>query len=114
MLSYNENNGVELTFEYTDASGVPTYPETVEYRVDCETTKKELMGFTPAAVETETFPDGTSRYYSEVTIPGSVNAIQWSRSKQEVKVVLVVCDRGLPNERSETYRYVVKNLQGRS
>ncbi len=114
MLSYNEGDAVELTFEYTDINGTPTFPLTAEYRIDCETTRKELLGWTTATISTETVGDGSSRYYSDVTIPGTINAIQSDRNRQEVKVVLVTVDRGLSGQRSQTYKYVVKNLQGRS
>ena len=114
MLAYNERSGVEINATFYDSVGTPTLPATVEYRVDCATTLKALLGWTTATVTAETNPAGEVVYSTVIEIPGSVNAIQTNRNRQEVKNVLIVADRDRTSEYSQEYSYVVRNVQGRS
>ena len=114
MLAHNEKSGVEITADFFDASGTPTLPTTAHYWVGCKTTNKQLLDFTSTTIQSETTPAGDTRYFSTVNIPGSLNAIQSNRNRQEVKTVLIVANKDLDGEYSQEYQYVVRNLQGRS
>jgi hypothetical protein len=114
MLAHNEKSGIEVIADFSDATGTPTLPTTVHYRVDCETTKRPLLDWTPITVQSETTTAGEVRYFVEIDIPGSVNAIQSNRNRREVKTVLIVANKDLDSEYSQEYQYIVKNVQGRT
>lgn len=113
MISYNEKSGIELDAAFFDAFGVPTLPSTVEYRLDCDTTRKTLLDYTTIAVVSAVDSAGTTTYTSLIEIPGPLNAIQNNRNAQEVKKLLVVANRDQASEYSQEYTYAVRNLRGR-
>ncbi len=108
MLSYENGDGVELTVEYLDGNDNPTLPNTSEYSLYCESTKKELIGWTALAVQTDTLPNGLARYYSELEIPGSANIIQSTKNRREVKTLTVTTNRGQSDQKSAKYRYLIE------
>lgn len=114
MLAYNEHSGVEIEAAFFDAAGNPTQPNTVYWRLDCETTNTVLQDFTELTVSAEPAADGSYCYCAQIDIAGSLNAIQKNKHAQEQKKLLVVANKDAAGEFSQEYRYVVKNLRGRS
>lgn len=110
----NERSGIEVRAFFADAYDVPTVPSTVHWRLDCETTSKEIQGFVEVTPTTITDASGISEVYVSITVPGSLNAIQDNRNWRELKTVLIVANKDQDGEYSEPYQYYVKNLRGRS
>lgn len=114
MLVYNEKSGVEVVADFHDATGTPTLPVTVHYNLWCEATNTELLADTVATVVTDTDSAGVVTYTATIEIPSSLNAIQSTGNRQETKALLVIANKGLDSEYSKEYRYLVKNVLGRS
>lgn len=113
MLAYNEKSAVEVEATFLDAFGRPTSPATVHWRLNCETTGKVLQDWTAASVSTDA-ETGRARYYLELEIPGALNAMQNPRSTRETKALIIVANKDAAGEFSQDYRYMVRNLPGRS
>lgn len=113
MLAYNENSGVECIASFFDATHLASLPQTVHYRLDCQTTGKNIIPDTQVVPAVTLNSSGVSEVTALIEIPGSANAIQNRRNKREVKVLLVVADKDLPSECSQEYSYYVRNIQGR-
>ena len=114
MDVYNERNGVEFKAHFADAYDTPTIPSTVHWRLDCETTNTVLQGDTEIAAETLSDESGVVDVFASIEVPGALNAIQNNRNAKELKTLLVIADKGMSSEYSQTYQYYVKNLRGRS
>ena len=84
----------------TKTSAVPT---TVQYRVDCLTTKTELQGWTSVA---------TPASSNAITITSTMNAIQQNSSPRERKQLIVRTDSGLSSQLTERITWVVNNIYG--
>lgn len=114
MDVFNERNGVEIRFHFSDAADSPTIPATVHWRLDCETTGRVIQGdteVTPVPVLDET---GLIDCYVTVEVPGSLNAIQSNGNARELKTLLVIANKDQDGEYSQAYQYYIKNLRGRS
>jgi hypothetical protein len=114
MISVNERNGREFRVEFYDQDHIPTLPESVHWRLDCATSKREVGGITSVTPVTEVSTDGTTVYYAVIDVPASYNVIQQGRNSREIKKLLVIADKDTDREFSQEYEYVVVNLQGRS
>lgn len=100
---------------YDQITRQPVLPSTLEWRVDCATTGEAIKDWTQAYIQPIVNELGELvEYRSDIPIPASVNAIQNSANRKELKRALVVADRGLETEWSEEHEYYVLNLQGRN
>ena len=116
MISYPEKAGVELEALFFDNQNNPAVPSTVHWRLDCATTKKELVDDwiqVPVVIDSDEAGNVLS-VTATITIPGHLNSIQWDRNRRETKTLLVVSNKDLDSEYSQDYSYVVNNLQGRT
>jgi hypothetical protein len=80
----------------------PTAPDTLAYRVDCRTTKKEILDWTSVT-------PGTS---VSVTVLPAWNQILDATNLIEQKAITFSANRGTDDEVNDTYIWEVKNLQG--
>lgn len=86
----------------TRSTGAASTPTSLKYRLDCLTTKREVLDWTTlSAASTAT-----------ITITGAQNAIQSDCNDYETKQITVMADDGLSTQMRETKRYVVENLYG--
>lgn len=102
MLSVNEGSRLPLTFKLFDFATTPIEPTTLRYRIECESTGRELVAWTevtPAAV-------------TSLIIPASVNAIQSRSNSFELKTMTVEADADTDNAITEEYTWRVKNFLG--
>lgn len=114
MHTISENDGLEFRVRFFDASGArPAIPETVHWRLDCETTGRELQGWTALDPETVAGLSGVSEVYVDLDISGQLNRIQQNRNKTEVKTVQVVADKDGARQYSDDFQYAVRNMRGR-
>ena len=112
----NERNAKVLRVDlFDEATGQPVLPTTLEWRLSCATTNQTLSDFAAATVETVYDTLGqVIGYRANIPIPAALNAIQNANNRQEVKVALVVADRGLDSEWSKDETYYVRKLKGRT
>ncbi len=102
MLSINEGSRLPLTFRLFNSATTPLTPLTLRYRIDCESTGRELVAWT----------DVTPSSSISLVIPASVNAIQNRANTFELKTMTVEADADTENAFSEEYTWRVKNLTG--
>jgi hypothetical protein len=113
--TYNEKAGVELKARfYEQDQRTPAVPNSIHYRIDCETTNQTLLDWTELSPSTIADAVKLLEVYVEIDIPGSLNAIQKDRNSRELKKVLVVSNKDTASEYSEEYEYYVRNVRGRS
>jgi hypothetical protein len=102
MQSVNEGSRLPLTFKLFNFATQLQKPLTLRYRIDCESTGRELVGWTtldPASIVS-------------LVVPSSVNAIQNRANNFELKTMTVESDPDTENAFNEEYTWRVKNLQG--
>lgn len=114
MLQYNERSGIELDAEFFDANGAATPPNTVHWRLDCDTTRRVLQGDTAEDAVFSVNTDGVDSWTARIEIPGALNAIQSQRNATELKKLLVIANKDTATEYSQEFSYYVKNLRGRN
>lgn len=114
MDVYNERTGFELVARPTDTGDNPTVPSTLHWRLDCETTGKELQGWTEVTPTSVLSESGLVDVYATIEVPASLNVIQDSRNWKERKTLLVSAAKDQSGEYNEVYQYDIKNLRGRS
>jgi hypothetical protein len=113
--TYNERAGAEFEAAFTDADRNIVAPTTVHHKLLCLTTDETVINWTADNILTDTDDLGNiTRYYVSIVIPGSANAIQKSSNRQEQKQLIVVADKDLAGEYSETYTYYVTKVRGRT
>lgn len=106
--AYNEGDGFELRADFTDHEGTPTFPASVKWRVVCDSTDREVLGWDEALVKLDSDPvEGVAAYYVDIEVPGSANSIQNRRNRSETKRVEVAADLGDDRQYSEAYVYLV-------
>ena len=114
MNVYDEGDGVELRVRLFDASKVrPAVPATVHWRLDCDTTGRQLQDWTDLIVETVTGISGLAQVYVDVDVDGQLNDIQQNGNSSEQKTVQVVADKDTPRQFSGLFTYRVRNRRGR-
>jgi hypothetical protein len=80
----------------------PTAPTTLDYRIDCRTTKAEILGWTSVTPDTSV---------SVVILP-DWNEIINRANLVEQKSITFSANQGTVNEVNDSYTWEVKNLQG--
>lgn len=115
MRTFWENSGIEAVASFEDeVTKEPRQPDTVHWKLYCETTRKALTDFTPVSVAAVTDSFGnTTAYSSEIDIPGSLNVIQNDRNATEIKALTIVADKDTPREYSDVHRYAVRRNRAR-
>jgi hypothetical protein len=103
MDRINEDSKHNVRVTFKDEDGRPYVPTTIHYRIDCDTTKQQVLGVT------EFTPVGSS-----VTIPvtPSQNAIIKDANKRELKTMKVFADYGTDDQVTEVVQWYVRNLSG--
>lgn len=102
MISVNDRSRLPLTFKLFTSTTQPITPTTLRYRIDCESTGRELVGWTDVS------PASTH----SLVIPAGVNVIQNRANSFELKTMTVEADTGTDNAFTEQYTWRVKNLTG--
>lgn len=80
----------------------PTAPATLWYRVDCRTTKREILAWTEMTPDTSV----------TVTVLPSWNTILDRTNIVEQKSITFSANKGTDDEVNDSYTWEVKNLQG--
>ena len=112
--SINESSGFSLDVSVLD-DGIASQPTTLEWRLVCVSTDDTLQDWTAITPTLSYDANGAIiAVTAELTIPGTLNALQTSGLAQEEKAVIVVADRGLSTEWSAEGQYFVVRLEARS
>jgi hypothetical protein len=101
LFEVNERSTAYVTATFLDRAGEPAVPESVTYRVDCETTGSPLVAPGPAV------PGSTV----EIVVPAALNAIQSPDNEFETKIVTLTAVYGPGDQITQAYRYRVRNLK---
>jgi hypothetical protein len=104
LPSVNELSAFTLSVAPRAQDGSALAATTISYRVDCLTSRENVVPLTAATVT-----DGGAT----ITVPADANRILRDRHEYEVREITVVIDAGLTTERTETTRYEVVNVYGR-
>lgn len=97
----NEGSAFDATVYFRDGATAAT-PSTVHYRIDCQTTCKEVRGWTALTPG------------EQVTVPvqASDSEIQCELNDYETKRITVAANLSQPNQVIGSIVYTVKNLKG--
>lgn len=101
MKTINENSRLPVTVRIFNDDVVAAIPTTLRYRIDCETTRQNLVGWTtltPASVVS-------------LTIPATINVIQSRLNSIELKTLTIEADSGLSTAFTAPYQWQVRSLQ---
>lgn len=101
-FTVNEREYFKLRWTVLDETATPSVPRTMRYRIDCETTNSELVGWTDIPVNATTV----------LNIPSSVNAIRSNGNAVETKVITVDTNYADEDRVPAEYRWDVRNLRG--
>lgn len=101
MKTVDEANAFTVTARFRNGTAGTT-PNTAHYRVDCRTTKREILGWTPIS---------PSSVISIDVLP-EWNAILDSSNLVEQKTITVAANKDTSGQRIRSYTWEVKNLQG--
>jgi len=102
MKQVSERSRLRVAIKFSDYAWANVVPDTVRYRIDCQTTGQQILDWTdasPAAVLT-------------VTVTPDQNAIINDANRYEDKVMAVECNVGTDTQFIDNYTWRVKNLQG--
>lgn len=83
-----------------DPDDVPTTPTTLRYRLDCQTTGTELIGWTEV----------TPTSFLQVTVPAEMNRIINTRNRVERRVFTIDANTGTDDAYTTEEVYEVRNL----
>lgn len=86
----------------TRSSSAASTPTTVKWRLDCLTTKTEIVDWTTVSAASNV----------SISISGANNAIQSDANDYEVKQLTVMADDGLSTQHRKSVIYRVENLYG--
>jgi hypothetical protein len=98
----NEGSFYVVTATFLDSSNAAIVPDSVRYKIDCETSGKAIRGWTsvtPAATVT-------------ITATASENAIVNGGNRSETKVMTIQADQGADRQYTSNRKWSVLNLQG--
>ena len=99
---YNEGQSFTATFKFFDSNYVPSSPTTLRYRIDCLTTRAQVLDWTtvtPAATVS-------------ISVSPDDNKIQNTNNKRERKQMVVQTNYGTSTQGVETKEWDILNLQG--
>jgi len=102
MKRVPERSLARAAAQFFDPDWVAIVPSTARYRLDCETTCTEVLGWTtlvPASSMT-------------IEITAQQNAIINQSNRREIKVLTVEVNTGTTSEMNQQSRYQVDNLRG--
>jgi hypothetical protein len=102
VLSINESSRLPMTWKLFDGFAQLATPITLRYRIDCESTGRELTGWTDVDAASTT----------SIVIPATVNVIQVRSNSFELKTVTVEANSGTDNAYNDAFTYRVKNQLG--
>lgn len=98
-----EGSAFDATVNFrTRSTAAAATPTNIKYRLDCLTTRKELLDWTTVSAASSV----------TISITGAQNAIQSDCNDFETKQLTVVSDDGLSTQYRETKRWTVENLYG--
>ena len=98
----NEGSFYDVTANFLDSANAPTVPDSVRYKIDCETSGKAIRGWTsvtPAATVT-------------ITATAAENAIVSDINRSETKVMTIQVDQGTDRQYNSNRKWLVLNLKG--
>lgn len=90
---------VYLRLRSTTAAATPT---TIHYRIDCKTTKREIVDWTSVSAASN----------FTIAVTGTHNAIQSNDNSYETKELTVMTDQDLSTQHRQSVRWRVENLYG--
>jgi hypothetical protein len=100
MRRIPERSLLRIRARLLDPDDVPTVPNTLRYRLDCQTTSTVLIGWTEV----------TPTSLLEVSVPADMNRIINTRNRVERKVFTVDANTGTTEAYTVEEIYEVKNL----
>lgn len=101
-FTVNEREYFKLRWTVLDEDAAASVPRSMRYRIVCDTTSKELVGWTDVALNATT----------TLTIPSSVNAIQQTANLRETKTITVDTNYEDDDRVPAEYSWDVRNLSG--
>lgn len=101
MKTVKERTRFTVTVKLRNGT-TPNAPDTLHYRVDCRTTKRQILDWTEVA----------SASSVAVTILPAWNAIIDATNLIEQKSITFSANMGTDDELNDVYIWEVKNLQG--
>jgi hypothetical protein len=98
------NEGSECTIETIplDANRVRMVPTSMRYRIDCLTTRQQVLDWTSIATPAES---------NLIVVSAALNAIRSDRNVRERKQMTVETTSGT-SKRNDTFSWDVLNIQG--
>lgn len=115
MRQVNELSEAEWTVNFLTQGGGAAVPTTAEWRLRCMETDTTLQAWTSLSPTTTTDAAGDPEEVSAtITVASTLNAMQTSSKKLELKALVISADRGLSTEWNQEIEYQVKRLKARS
>ena len=105
-----EGNAREHIARFKDALKRPAPPDTAEYKLYCETTRKVIVDWTPLTVQQNA--PGLSGFTAQFRITTQQNSIQDDYNRRELKTLYVIANRLGDNARQGKLQYYVRNEKG--
>lgn len=100
---WNENSAFTATVAFrTLATGAADVPDSVKYKIRCETTGTTVKDWTTVSPAASV----------SISITADDNAIQAAANRRETKTLLIKSDVGLSNQHIGTASWTVRNLAG--
>jgi hypothetical protein len=99
----DEKSPLYATFTFTDEDGAAVIPNSVDWRIDDITNGVQILDWQSVSVVTNP---------TQITVPGSDNAISDQTHISELRALTVRVDDGLPSEHYADKYYRIKNLHG--
>lgn len=97
-----EKSSFTLSAYFRDDANAADTPATVEYRIDCLSTNKNILAWTSV----------TPGENVSITVKPSENAIQNEGHRKERKQITVAADRNTDTETRDTAIWICENIEG--
>lgn len=101
-FTVNEREYFKLRWTVLDENAAQSVPRSMRYRIDCQSTGKNLVPWTDVALAATT----------TLAVPSAVNAIQSSGNSRETKVITVDTNYDDDDRVPAEYAWDVRNLGG--
>ena len=114
-MQVNELAQAEWTVALLDSDGTAALPTTVEWRLKCIDSNRELQGWT-SLTPTTTYDDAgdPAETSATITVASTLHAMQTASKSVERKALCIAANRGLSDEWNQEVEYQVVRLYARS
>ena len=102
MLRITENSSLTLTASFYDVASALSAPTTARYRIDDESSGREVLGWTSLTVSTQVV----------IAVTADQNTLLNRTNKVEQRIITVQADHGLSSAWSDDYIYEISRLDG--